>query len=341
MQFQVYRDLQALDDLAEPWNQLLAESASHVPFLRYEYLSTWWQTLGGGEWAHGDLFVVVARAEDGGLIGIAPLFFTDNLDGRPALMFLGSFEISDYLDVIARPADLPSFVDALLSYLLTAPDVPPWAVLDLYNLLDDSPTLAALQESAGRLGLTCTEETLQPAPCITLPGSWEAYLAGLKKKHRHEIRRKLRRAETAPDGVRWYFVEEEASLDAEMEAFMQLMTYDPEKDQFLTGVMRTQMKAAVHTAFRAGWLQLAFLEIGGQKAAAYLNFDYGNRIWVYNSGLNFDLRYYSPGWVLLSYIIQWAIENGREALDFMRGDENYKYRFGGVNRYVKRLQVER
>jgi CelD/BcsL family acetyltransferase involved in cellulose biosynthesis len=340
MQFQVYRNLQELDKLAESWNQLLAESASHVPFLRYEYLSTWWKTLGGGEWEHGDLFVVIARSDENEIIGIAPLFFTTNLDGKPALMFVGSFEISDYLDVIVRPDDLTPFLDALLEYL-TGPDAPPWEVLDFYNLLDDSPTLAALKQSAGRLGLTYTEETLQPAPCITLPNSWETYLAGLKKKQRHEIRRKLRRAEAAPEGIRWYFVEDEDALDNEMGDFMQLMAYDPEKDKFLTDVMRTQMKAAVHTAFRAGWLQLAFLEIGGQKAAAYLNFDYGNRIWVYNSGLNFDLRYYSPGWVLLSYVIQWAIENGRETLDFMRGDEAYKYRFGGVNRYVKRVQISR
>jgi len=340
MQFQIYRDLQELNDIAEDWNQLLSESASHVPFLRYEYLSTWWQTLGGGEWAHGDLFVAVARAEDGNITGIAPLFFTTNLDGKPALLLLGSFEISDYLDLIVRPDNLEPFVDALLDHL-TGSDAPPWEVLDFYNLLEASPTLAALKQSADRLGLAFTEETLQPAPCITLPDSWETYLAGLKKKQRHEIRRKLRRAEAAPEGIRWYFVTEESTLDEEMVAFMQLMAYDPEKDKFLTDVMRTQMRESVHTAFRAGWLQLAFLEIGGQKAAAYLNFDYGNRIWVYNSGLNFDLRYYSPGWVLLSYVIQWAIENGREALDFMRGDEGYKYRFGGVNRYVQRLQISR
>ena len=34
-------------------------------------------------------------------------------------------------------------------------------------------------------------------------------------------------------------------------------------------------------------------------------------------------------------------ENGREALDFMRGDEDYKYRFGGVNRHVQRVQIGR
>jgi CelD/BcsL family acetyltransferase involved in cellulose biosynthesis len=340
MNFQIYRDFKELDSLAGKWNQLVIESASHVPFLRYEYLTAWWQTLGGGEWPSGELCVVVARAENGELVGIAPLFFTQNLDEKPALMFIGSIEISDYLDLVARPQDLPTFIDGLLTYL-TGPELPAWEVLDLYNILEDSPSLAILKESAARSGLSYHQEALQPAPMIALPDDWETYLANIDKKQRHEIRRKIRRAENAPIELRWYFVEDEASLDSEMDAFLKLMAYDPGKEKFLTDVMRTQMKAAVHTAFRAGWLQLAFLEIGGQKAAAYLNFDYANQLWVYNSGLNFEMGYYSPGWVLLAYLIQWAIDNGRTAFDFMRGDEDYKYRFGGVDRFVQRVQIRR
>ena len=47
----------------------------------------------------------------------------------------------------------------------------------------------------------------------------------------------------------------------------------------------------------------------------------------------------SPGWVLLAYVIQWCCENGRYEFDFMRGDEEYKYRFGGVSRHVMRAKV--
>jgi CelD/BcsL family acetyltransferase involved in cellulose biosynthesis len=47
----------------------------------------------------------------------------------------------------------------------------------------------------------------------------------------------------------------------------------------------------------------------------------------------------SPGWVLLAHVIQWCCENGRDEFDFMRGDEDYKYRFGGVNKYVMRVRI--
>jgi CelD/BcsL family acetyltransferase involved in cellulose biosynthesis len=70
-----------------------------------------------------------------------------------------------------------------------------------------------------------------------------------------------------------------------------------------------------------------------------LNFDYENRIWVYNSGLDFSFRELSPGWVLLGYLLQWANEHGRSEFDFMRGDEDYKYKFGGIKRDVMRARV--
>jgi CelD/BcsL family acetyltransferase involved in cellulose biosynthesis len=86
---------------------------------------------------------------------------------------------------------------------------------------------------------------------------------------------------------------------------------------------------------------LAFLTVGDIKAAGYLNFDYDGKIWVYNSGINPMFENISPGWVLLSKIIQWSIEAGRTELDFMRGDETYKYNFGGIDKQVLRIQVSR
>ena len=341
MHLTVIRTHDALDELAEEWNQLLrCCSASHVPFLRHEYLSTWWKTLGGGEWSHGDLFTVVARKEDGQLAGIAPLFFSHNREGVPALLLLGSIEISDYLDFIVDAQSLDAFTTELLD-LLESDQAPDWQVLDLYNLPEESPTLPALKAAAERRGWSFAQERLQPCPYIPLPGDWETYLEGIDKKQRHEIRRKMRRAEGYALPVRWYIVEDEETLDSDIDDLLALMAQDAEKERFLTGVMRTQMRTAVHAAFQAGWLQLAFMEVAGQKAAGYLNFDYAGHIWVYNSGLNFELGDLSPGWVLLAYLLKWANDHGRESFDFMRGDEDYKYRFGAIDRFIVRAIIRR
>ena len=122
---------------------------------------------------------------------------------------------------------------------------------------------------------------------------------------------------------------------------MALMAEEPDKARFLSEEMRRQMHLACRAAFDNGWLQLAFLEANGCKTAGYLNFDYLNRIWVYNSGLDRTCLDLSPGWVLLGYLLQWASENKREEFDFMRGDEDYKYRFGAVDKQLVKVTVRR
>ncbi len=336
MEYQLIQSTGEWDQLKPGWNPLLEASESHVPFLRYEYLRTWWETHGGGEWPEAQLAIVTAR-EGEQLKGIAPLFQATNKQGQKALMLLGSIEISDYLDVISPESTLRDFITGLLPFLRSG-NLPEWQVLDWYNILETSATLPVLQEVAHQAGWNFSSERLQHSPCIPLPGDWETYLNGLDKKQRHEIRRKMRRTEQSEKPTRWY-ISDGSNLDSEIQAFLDLMANDPAKAAFLTPLMRQQMTKTIHCAFDEGCLQLSFLEIDGQKAAAYLSFDYLDRIWVYNSGLDRQFMEYSPGWVLLAYLLRWSNENHRSEFDFMRGDEDYKYRFGAIDRFVVRAVI--
>ena len=339
MDLTLYREFD--DALKTDWNDLLAESITHVPFLRYEYLKVWWETRGGGEWPQDAQLAIVTARQDGRLVGVAPLFQA-NWEGRPALLLLGSIEISDYLDLIARPDDLPGFVTALLAFLRSDENgLPDWEALDLYNVLESSPALAALEQGAGQSGDSYQQESFRPALTIELPGDWETYLAGIDKKQRHEIRRKMRRAQSADAQVRWYIADDPAAIDAQAEDFLRLMELDEEKAAFLTEPMRETFRRTIRCAFDEGCLLLSFLEVDGKNVAGYLSFDYLNQLWVYNSGMDFGYNEYSPGWVLLGELLKWANENGRQAFDFMRGDEDYKIRFGAQKRDVLRVTFTR
>jgi len=333
MKYTLCKDFSEIDPQA--WNDLLKESTFDSPFMRHEYQRVWWEHRGGGEWQDAQL-TLVSACEDEKLIGIAPLFIAE-YDGGRALMLNGSIEISDYLDLIVRREDHARFVSGLLDFLASslAGD---WRCLDWYNLPDSSPTLAALKAESTRRGWSHHEEMYRPTPRIPLPGDFDEYLARIEKKQRHEIRRKMRRAEESGRGVRWY-ISDMRDPEAEIDAFLKLMEDDQNKAKFLKELMRSQMRAIIHAAHEGGWLWLAFLEIDGQRAATALNFDYNNKLWGYNAGVDRAFMDLSPGWVLLSYIIQWCCENGRAEFDFMRGDEEYKYRFGAVNQYVMRARV--
>ena len=337
MEWTVYRHFP--QELDKEWNALLEESITHVPFLRHEYLKIWWETMGGGEWQDAQLAIVTGR-QNGRLVGIAPLFFVPNHHEQVALMMLGSIEISDYLDLIVRPADLTAFVNELLPFLMSQ-DLPAWQTLDWYNLLDTSPSVEAIKLAGLNLGWTIEVNHLQHAPYIPLPGDFDVYLSGIDKKQRHEIRRKMRRIEESGRGVRWYILKDTTLFEQEIDDFLRLMAFDSQKQAFLTSPMRDHFRLVVRCAFNAGCLHLAFLEIDGEKAAGHMSFDYLNRLWAYNSGVNPKFNELSPGWVLLGYELQWANQHGYGEYDFMRGDEEYKYRFGAVDRSVMRLIIKR
>lgn len=341
MQLELHRDPSIFETWRTAWNALLPRSVSPVPFLRSEYQQTWWTHRGGGEWPQAELLVLGARDPAGQLAGVAPLFWTPQPESPPALMFIGSAAVSDYLDLLVSPPQVEAFCTALLERL-TQPDLPGWGSLDLCNLPAASPTRGALQRAAAARGWRLTEQTLpDPTPVIPLPETWEAYLEMMDKKERHELKRKLRRVSGAEAPVTWRMVTGGEHLAAEAETFMRLMACDPAKARFLTPAMRAQFTELIGAAGQNGWLQLAFLEVDHAPAAAYLNFDFNNRVWVYNSGLEPRFNSLSAGWVLLGYLIQWAIENKRAAFDFMRGSEDYKYRFGAVAEPLYRLQISR
>lgn len=322
--------------LHQEWNDLLARSISDIPFLRHEYMATWWSTLGGGEWPRGEFCLVAGRDESGRLVGLAPLFRTEP-GPESVLRWVGSGEVSDYLDLIVTPEALPSFAEAAFDVL----QAEAWRSLELDNVLEGSPSLPALEAAARRRGWSFTRERLTPCPLIRLEGGWEGYLAGLGKKQRHELRRKRRRAEAQPEQLEIRHVREAAGLEADVERFLSLMAREASKADFLTHAMREHFHRLASAAAGGRWLDLVFMEFGGRAAAAYFNFDYRNRIWVYNSGLDPDFLSLSPGWVLMGAVIEDAAREGKEAVDLLRGDEPYKVQLGGVSRHVERLRVTR
>jgi CelD/BcsL family acetyltransferase involved in cellulose biosynthesis len=71
-------------------------------------------------------------------------------------------------------------------------------------------------------------------------------------------------------------------------------------------------------------------------------FGYGDRMMLYNSGLDAaTFSYLSPGIVLLTYSIQDAIRRGFRYYDFLRGDETYKYRMGAETTTLHNVIIRR
>ena len=271
-------------------------------------------------------------------MGIAPLFRTQTDDGNSVLYLIGCRDVSDYLDLIIETGQEEIVYRALLDYL--DGDAPDWDLLDFCNVPQRSQTSVRLREMAEARGYQTLVEVEDVCPIIALPASWDDYLMMLDKKQRHEVRRKLRKADREAD-TRFVIVGPEHDLRAEMQSFIELHQLStPDKDEFMDPTMQAFFFEVAEALQAQGWLQLAFVQMDGQKAAALLNFDYSDSILVYNSGYDpSQYRQLSPGIVVTARCIEQAISLGRNEFDFLRGDEVYKYRFGAQDTEVRRLLV--
>ena len=334
MELTAYKDAAAFALLESEWNALLQRAPINRIFYTWEWQMTWWQAYQPGE-----LLILVCR-HDGDLVGIAPLFLTESERG-PSLQIIGCVDVTDYLDFIVDEQHLQgvftAFADYFAAHRLT------FDLLDFCNIPANSPTQRLLPELLQNRGFKTTVEQQEVCPVIELPDKWPDYLGLLDKKQRHEVRRKMRRVQANDRPVDWYIVNGHHDLEAEVDEFVRLMaSSDPEKKRFLQDDGNQRFfRAIVPLLHERRWLQMNFLTVGDQRAAAYINFVYGNRVMVYNSGLDhLDYGDLSPGIVLLAYNIRYAIENGFRFYDFLRGDEPYKYRMGGRDTAVMNIRAE-
>ncbi len=327
--------LEQLAAIRTEWNALLAHNAINEVFLTWEWQDAWWRA-----YSHGELFVLVGRDAHGALHGIAPWFIDTRRPEERVLRPIGCVDVTDYLDIIAPQARREAFCSSLAAYLHAHSDA--FTRINLCNVHGQSPSLVDLPAALERVGFQVTLRPQEVCPVIQLPDTFEGYLESLDKKQRHEARRKLRRAENAEERVAWHLVGPNDDLEAALETFLRLMAAShPQKAAFLREAHNREFFKLVMPRMAAcGWLQLAFLTAGGVPIASYLNFDYDNRILVYNSGLQPEgYAHLSGGIVLLLHLIRHAIECGRREFDFLRGNEEYKYRMGGKDRPVIEIQA--
>lgn len=328
-----YDSVSIFRDCYGNWNELLADSSANHIFMTCEWMSSWWQV-----YQPGDLAVLVLRDEEQGRwLGVAPWFIETTAEGKRVIYTVGSVDVTDYLDIIVRRGFEDEVLAALAGWL--AGHAGEFDEVRLCNIPQDSPVLEKMPALLESRGFSVTKEVAEVCPVVALPDRFDRYVEGLDKKNRHELRRKIRRATGVAE---WYIAGPDHDLKAELAQFVELMAASaPSKAEFLANPLNRQFfELIVPQLARQGWLQLAFMTVGGERVASYLNFDYGNRIMVYNSGLKPGAQpALSPGIALLAKLIEYAIDQHRTEMDFLRGNESYKYDMGGHDTHIYDLVV--
>ena len=353
----------------ETWDALAAANPWSTPFSAWAFHRAWWDAYAAN--AHEETLVVVPADAPAGAapIGIVPLMHRHGMEPSDALthtkmrhghdldltpiaptakaVYFGASYHADYATVLAAPADMPAIARAVAAYF-AGPDCGPWDVVDLRRLRCGDPAAEALAGALGALEMpndwTLNVEREDVCPVVTFPPDVdiEGYLSTLGKKERHEIRRKVRRAQ----GVGEVRLVPSTDPLADMEAFIELHQKRWGADGLFPPTPGGAQSRVLFTRLFElfgfdGPLRLSFLMVGERRIAAGVHLETDDGILYYNAGVDPDARELSPGVLLVYAYVERALATGKRQMDFLRGDESYKYEWGAVDEPIQRLLIRR
>jgi CelD/BcsL family acetyltransferase involved in cellulose biosynthesis len=357
------------------WDRLLARTHSVTPFSRWTFHRAWWDAY--GDTAHEQYLVCVPAGHTPAIdwsaaVAIVPLMHRHEIEpedaecrtsvrpheptgtrvpGEAKAIFFGASYHADYASVLADQADLPAAALATAHALTRAPDPThgptDWDVVDLRRLRPTDPALMALESALSRqTGWNVVRELEDVCPVVTSPsGDWDEYLATLDKKARHEIRRKIRRAEA----IGPLTIEIESPTTSAIDAFIALHRMRFGDDGlFPNNPGGERSRKFVHELAElernesgGGQLHVALVRCGTRLIFAALAFDDGATVFLYNAGMDPSAREASPGISGTALYFQNRLAAGRRRFDYLRGNESYKYEWGAVDEPIERLLVTR
>jgi CelD/BcsL family acetyltransferase involved in cellulose biosynthesis len=188
------------------------------------------------------------------------------------------------------------------------------------------PIVGSLSDS----GIESTVSDDETIAVLSLPSTYDDWLASLGKKQRHEVRRKRRRFEEE-FGV----VEIERHEGEAIDVFCAMHRLSVgEKGQFMTEAMESLFSELLGTAGAS----IHLLTCEGAARAAAFGFEADDGYYYYNSAYDPAAAMASPGIVLFSAMIETEIERGAVVFDFLKGNEQYKFRHGAEARRLHAIE---
>jgi CelD/BcsL family acetyltransferase involved in cellulose biosynthesis len=314
-------DAAAFARLESEWNEAVDRAAVAHPFLRHEWLRTWWECFGEGRRLH----ILIVRSESR-IIAIAPLLWeTASMYGVPVrrlrLMFNDHTPRADF--IVAEAGERA--YRAIWTALSETRDR--WDVLLLGQLPRDSRTRAVFARLAAADGASIGVWQSSDSPCLELHGTWEGYFGSLPAKFRSNVRNRMSRlwkiGEPALESIT-----SESEIDGALQDTIRLEESGWKRNAGTAIASHAAVQRfytlLAHRAAACGWLRLQFLKVGNQRIATSFSLSYQRRLFLCKTGYDPAFETCSPFKVLTYLATQQAFAEGFEAVDFLGDSEPWK-----------------
>ncbi len=324
------RGLDALLTISRSWRELCDHADKATPFQHPEWLIPWWRVFGN------DSLCGIAVYASQRLMAFAPLFIYHQKSGLRVLTFVGA-GVSDYLDVVAEPGFEILGSSLIVEQLCNLSAE--WDICDFADLRPSSPLLKANLPTGFESEIGITEF----CPVITIPDSqgFGAYWSTLSEEHRKSVTSGMKRLEKKG---RLRLQNAATANVPEYMAHLFRLHQAAWKVRGLEGVLASHMvrefhQQAAQSLAAAGMLHLNLLTVDEHPIAAFYGMVKAKALYCYIGGFDPDLKRCSPGSVLNYHVIANAVEKGTRTIDFLRGQETYKYLWGARDQTNYRIRM--
>lgn len=327
--------LNRLHSLKNKWNTLLNESYNNNMFMTLEWLTIWWKQYGRSK----ELKVLIVNDEKDEVICIAPLMISKRrfLGFNLKVIELIGMDRADYIDFIIKNYNEKVF-KAIFQHLISIK----WDLLDLQLIPENSPTIKYLTNIATNYGFTIEKSVKETSPYVILPNTWEEYKLALSGSKRYNLSRNERKLKKRFKAI-FKEITEQVEIEKNMEIFtnMHQKLWEGRKNGFTFSnkKFKTFLFKVAQEFSKKKWLYLVLLEGDNEPIAMLYGFKYGNRLYLYLSAYDLKYRRFSPGNVIILYIIKNAIEQKYEIIDFLKGGEYYKSTWSCNDNKLARLII--
>lgn len=309
-----------ITSLERDWKLLYGACGSANPFLSWEWQRSWVES-------HADCspLVVLALSSTGAPEGLLALQRRHHR-GLRVLEFLAQPADGDDLDCLLDPAGAP---DTALRLTRAALGRQPWDLLRCGGVRAGSHFESALRRMTGLRAIFC--EPGEWLPALRLGEGFEAFLAGQSANFREQMRRRRRTLERSRPRVWWECATSPDEIGnglGHLFRLHQLRRQQCGEDGiFRRASSRHFVRLAATRLATTGSSRLYMLRSAASVIAVLFGLEADRRFLYYQSGFDPGWQGFSPGTVLLSYVIEDCIRRGLRQFEFLRGEESYKDRW--------------
>jgi CelD/BcsL family acetyltransferase involved in cellulose biosynthesis len=314
-------DPTAFLDLEADWNDAVDRAGIRHPFLRHEWMRTWWECFG----TRRRLFIVIVRSGRR-IQAIAPFMWeTASMYGVPTrCLRLWHNDHTPRADLIVAERPVESY-GAI--WAAVASERARWDVVQLAQLPAESTTRETLAGLARTDGYASGVWQSGSSPYLTLSGTWDEYAASLSAKFRQNLRNRLTRVQRLGDPALDVVSEGEA-VRAACEDAIRLEGAAWKRTEG-TAIASDSAVGRLYREFAArasgrGWLRLMFLTVNGRRIASSYSLCYQRRLFLFKTGYDPEFAACSPFKLLTHFILRDAFARGLDEVDFLGDPEPWK-----------------